>query len=118
MESGKKETGFDAAADVRSRPRHTGILDALEPRDRNDPEPARAVSTDAQGRTLAASVIRQDFLIPRARNRLFRLRAGAQPFYIEIWGTRLSPAISRSRMTGAMCHVAKGSVFSNAGSDR
>jgi len=118
MESGNNETGLDAAADVRSRPRHTGILDALEPRDRIDLEPARSVSADAQRRTLAAPVRRQDFHVPRARNQLFRFPAGAESSYIEIWGTRQSPAISQSRMTRAMCHVAKGSVFSKVGCDR
>ena len=44
-----------------------------------------------------------------------RFRAGAQPSYIEIWRTRLSPALSRRRLTRARCHHAKSPVCSTAG---
>src|ERR1700674_6128366 len=49
--------------------------------------------------TAAAPVGRQDFLIPRAGNQLLRSRAGGQRSCFEIWRTKLSPAISRRRLT-------------------
>jgi len=68
--------------------------------------------------TAAAPLGRQDFLIPRAWNQLFRFPADAPPSYIEVWRTRLSPAISRRRWTRARCHHAKSPVCSTAGGAR
>jgi hypothetical protein len=56
----------------------------------------------------------EEFLIPRAGNQLLRSRVGAKLPCIEIWRTKLSPAISRRRLTHAMCHHAKRSMFSSA----
>jgi hypothetical protein len=61
---------------------------------------------------------RREFVIPRAWNQLFRFCPGAQPYYIEIWRTRLSPAISRRRLTRAWSHHAKSPVCSTAGGAR
>jgi hypothetical protein len=83
-----------------------------------DAHSAWACVVDAQMTTAAAPVGRQDFLIPRAANQLFCFRAGAPLSYIEVWRTRLSPAISRKGLTRAMCHLAKSSVCTNAGITR
>src|SRR6202035_4699561 len=67
------------------------------------------------GGTATVLVRRQDFLIPRAANQLFRFRARGQSSCFEIWRTRQSPATSRRRWTRARCHHAKSPVCSTAG---